>query len=172
MARRRMTKAEREAYEETKAEINFARNQLAAALNATSIIQVVNRAATQTQASVLCRVKEEELFMQLIWYLLSQEQEADGKWSIFIAQQYFLDENQELRFGWHISLTSQNIAWAISQIRKLIELVSSSLGIQFRLESMPLPHITAADRNQPNEKGGGVVGTTDGLIPAILRSGR
>ena len=157
----------KEELEEEQADLNFARNQLAAALNATSILQVVNRAATKTQASVLLRVTDgeqgEEKWLQLVRYLLTREREANKKWSIFIAQQYFLDDQGDVRFGWQMSLTSRNIVWAIGQIKKLIELASAQLGIQFRLESIPLPHVKGAGRNQIDPKTGrGVAGTTDG----------
>lgn len=167
----------KEDLEEEQADLNFARNQLAAALNATSIIQVVNRAATKTQASVLLRITDgeqgEEKWLQLVRFLLMQEREADKKWSLFIAQQYFLDDQADLRFGWHMSLTSRNIVWAIGQMKKFIEIAATQLGIQFRLESIPLPHVKGAGRNQVDPvTGRGVAGTTDGYVPAILRRGR
>ena len=148
--------------------------QLVAALNGTGIITVVDTDLDEYQAGYLCRVHDDsegqQTWLDLVHVLLQAAVEADGGWDLWVAKRYFLKPMrgvQKLVYGWSLILTSENLGFALEQLRRVTQAAAKEMGLRFELESMPLPHVKDRDRNAPTEKGKGAAPV--GAAPAITR---
>ncbi|MAP22573.1 MAG: hypothetical protein CL582_16720 [Alteromonadaceae bacterium] len=108
-------------------------------------IQVVSASSRNGDMRFLCRVIDEEHWLQILASFLANE----GNWYSFIGKKYFIS-NAKVVFGWVLIFESDELDRATQEIRKLFLAIRSNMkrptsdiisGDDAGMQEVPLPFV-------------------------------